>query len=36
MVKIYVNLIRKRLKTLGDVPQKWRDKVAAELEETGK
>lgn len=32
MVKVYVKLIRQGLKTLDDVPLKWRDKVAEELE----
>ena len=32
MVKVYVKLIRQGLKTLDDVPLKWRDSVAKELE----
>ncbi len=32
MVKVYVKLIRQGLKTLDNVPPKWRDKVARELE----
>ena len=32
MVKVYVKLIRQGLKPLDDVPLKWRDKVAGELE----
>lgn len=32
MVKVYVKLIHQGLKTLENVPSKWRDKVAAELE----
>lgn len=36
MVKIYVELIKKHLKTLEDVPEKIREQVWAELEkETG-
>ena len=31
MVKIYVNLIRKGLKTIEDVPEKIRDEVIALL-----
>lgn len=32
MVNIYVKLIRQGLKTLDNVPLKWRDKVAEKLE----
>ena len=33
MAKIYVNLIKKGLKTIEDVPESIRDKVTALLEE---
>ncbi|MCX4313974.1 CD1375 family protein [Anaerocaecibacter muris] len=33
MVKIYVDLIRAEKMTLDEVPQKWREAVAAALEE---
>lgn len=33
MVKIYVDLIRAGKMTLDEVPQKWREAVAAALEE---
>lgn len=33
MVKIYVNLIKKGLKTIEDVPEKLRNEVIAILEE---
>ena len=32
MVKIYVRMIRAGRMTLDDVPERWRDEVAAELE----
>lgn len=32
MAKIYANLIRKGLKTIEDVPEKWRADVEALLE----
>ena len=31
MVKVYVNLIKKGMKTIDDVPAKWRDEVKKEL-----
>ncbi|WP_349949117.1 CD1375 family protein [Intestinimonas sp. RTP31139st1_F5_RTP31139_211217] len=33
MAKLYVDLIRKGLKTIDDVPLRWRDEVQALLEE---
>ena len=33
MSKLYVDLIRKGLKTIDDVPLRWRDEVQALLEE---
>ena len=33
MSKLYVDLIRKGLKTIDDVPRRWRDEVRALLEE---
>ena len=33
MVKVYVNLIKRGLKTLGDVPEKLRAEVESELEQ---
>jgi hypothetical protein len=33
MVKVYVSLIKKGLKTLYDVPEKWREAVRKALEE---
>lgn len=32
MVKIYIRMIRAGRMTLDDVPERWRDEVAAELE----
>ena len=32
MIKVYVDLIRRGLKTLEQVPEKWRPAVAAALE----
>lgn len=32
MAKLYKDLIDKGLKTLGDVPMRWRDEVAALME----
>lgn len=32
MVKIYVDLIKKGLRTIDDVPAKWREAVRAALE----
>ena len=32
MAQIYYNLIKKGLKTIDDVPLKWRDKVRAMLD----
>ena len=32
MVKVYVNLIKKGLKTINDVPDKWRNAVMEVLE----
>jgi len=32
MVKLYVNLIKKGLKTINDVPAKWRETVQSELD----
>lgn len=34
MVKIYVDLIMRGLKTIDDVPQRWREAVIAEMEAT--
>ena len=34
MVAIYVDLIRKGLRTIDDVPDRWRDAVKALLEAT--
>lgn len=31
MIKIYVDLIKRGLKTLSDVPEKWRAEVQAAL-----
>ena len=33
MVSVYVNLIKKGLKTIDDVPERWRGEVAAALAE---
>lgn len=33
MVKIYVDLIKAGIKTIDDVPTKWKDAVKKELEE---
>lgn len=33
MAKLYADLIRKGLKTIGDVPLRWRAEVQALLEE---
>lgn len=35
MVKLYVDLIKKGLKTIDDVPVKWREDVRKELEKEG-
>ena len=32
MVKVYVNLIKKGMKTIDDVPAKWKEAVRLELE----
>lgn len=32
MVKIYVDLIHRGIKTIDDVPQRWREAVIAALE----
>lgn len=32
MVQLYVDLIRKGLRTIDQVPERWREAVAAELE----
>lgn len=32
MVKIYIRMIRAGRMTLDEVPERWRDEVAAELE----
>lgn len=33
MAKVYVRLIRRGSKTIEDVPERWREEVAALLEE---
>jgi len=33
MVKLYVDLIKKGLRTLADVPEKWKKDVEAALQE---
>lgn len=35
MVKIYVDLIKKGLKTIDDVPTRWREAVRKALEDEG-
>lgn len=35
MVKLYVDLIKKGLKTVDQVPPKWREDVRAECEKQG-
>lgn len=35
MVKIYVDLIKRGLKTLADVPEKWRAEVETALKAEG-